>query len=245
MHKDIKPKKILVDKEGNLKLVDFGLSKWDFLSRFQLMAGTPFYIAPEVLKGVKNAKSDIWSIGVIMYTLLSGKLPFVSDSNETIFNKAIKGDFSFESSVWESVSKEARELIQRMINIDLSKRYSGEECLSHEWFEMEHTAEENTKFNSSIVKNMKLMRSQTIMQSAAQKYVRKETEINDIKRMREEFEDIADEDGTVDIVNFKRILLNSQTDFEGVQADNLIKDILKSQEATSRINYIDFINELK
>lgn len=245
MHDDIKPKKILVDKEGGIKLVDFGLSKWDFLSKLQLMSGTAFYIAPEVLKNIKSAKSDIWSIGVVMYTLLSGKLPFVSDTNETLFNKAIKGDLSFKSSVWESVSNEARELIQRMLNTDIKKRFSAEECLDHEWFDMEHTETENDKFSVSIRKNLKLMRSQTIMQSAAQKFVKKEIEIKDIKGMKEKFYELSDEKGTVNIVNFKQILLKTQIDFTGVQADNLIKEILQSQESTERIDYINFINELK
>ena len=127
MHKDIKPKKILIDSEGNLKLVDFGLSKWDYMSKFQIIAGTPYYISPEILKSVKSSKSDIWSIGVIMFTLLSGRLPFVSDHNETVFHKAIKGDFDFSSTIWDTISEEAKDLIRRMICIDLSKRYTAEE----------------------------------------------------------------------------------------------------------------------
>jgi calcium-dependent protein kinase len=80
-----------------------------------MLAGTPFYLAPEVLKGIKNSKSDIWSIGVVMFTLLSGHLPFISDANETVFHRAIKGEFNFDHQIWESVSKEAKNLICRMI----------------------------------------------------------------------------------------------------------------------------------
>lgn len=127
MHKDIKPKKILVNDLGVIKIVDFGLLKWEFLSKLQIMAGTPYYLAPEVLKEVKNAKSDVWSLGVVMFTLLSGHLPFVSDANETVFHKAIKGDYSFEHSVWDDVSDEAKDLITRMVNTDLIKRYTASE----------------------------------------------------------------------------------------------------------------------
>jgi calcium-dependent protein kinase len=245
MHKDIKPKKILVDIEGNIKLVDFGLSKWEFLSKFQLMAGTPYYLAPEVLKGIKNARSDIWSIGVVMYTLLSGMLPFVSDSNETLFHKAVKGDYSLEHKVWDSVSEEAKDLITRMINIDLNKRYSAEKCLEHEWFTNVHKDEENEKFSSSIAENLKLIRSKTIMQNVAHKFIKTSLERNDIAKMHEEFEMVADESDKVDIVNFKTILVKYQPEMPNEQIDRLIKDIMRTQNATSRINYLELLDELE
>lgn len=82
------------------------------------------------------------------------------------------------------------------------------------------------------------------MQTAAQKFVKK-IEIKDIKGIQEKFEDVADDNELVDIVNFKRILLTFQSELTSEQADQLIKDILKSQESTDRIDYLDFISELR
>ena len=94
MHKDLKPKKIFIEKEGEIKITDFAMSKWDFLNKEQLMQATSYYLAPEVLKKVRTAKSDLWSVGAITYTMLSGFLPFVSDANQTVFQKANKGEYS-------------------------------------------------------------------------------------------------------------------------------------------------------
>lgn len=79
MHKDLKPKKILFTEDGEVKLIDFGLSKWKSTGDIYTASGTPYYLAPEVISGVKTSKSDIWSLGVLLYCLLSGTLPFVSD----------------------------------------------------------------------------------------------------------------------------------------------------------------------
>lgn len=78
VHRDIKPENIMIGKDGNIKLIDFGLSKRS-KNKNQLLstiAGTPYYMAPEVLDGEYNYHADIWSLGVLLYVLLSGYLPF-------------------------------------------------------------------------------------------------------------------------------------------------------------------------
>ncbi|CAI2365374.1 unnamed protein product [Moneuplotes crassus] len=245
MHKDLKPKKVLCDSNGNLKIVDFGLSKWDFFTTIQMMTGKTFYLAPEILKNDKTTKCDIWSVGVIMYSLLSGCLPFTSDTNQTVFQKAIKGEYSMESGVWDGISHQAKDLIQHMINIDVDKRYTAEDCLAHEWFTMEHQTIDDKKYSTGIVKNLKLMRSQTIMESAAQTLVKKKIEIQDIRGIRNELKKLCDEDGTVDSINFKKILLKFESSLTSEQADIIIKEILSTQKTSGRINYLEFIDELK
>lgn len=166
MHKDIKPKKILFNSEGQIKIVDFGFAKWESLSNFEMLSGTPFYLAPEVLKGIKNAKSDIWSIGVIMYALLSGHLPFVGDADATVFHKAIEGKWNFDQAVWKNVSEEAIDLIKKMICTNVAKRYTAKQCLEHDWFKLKEKDEVNSivlqssifwiyKFNSDCWQSVK------------------------------------------------------------------------------------------
>lgn len=127
MHKDIKPKKILFTEEGELKLIDFGLSKWKSTGHVHTASGTPYYLAPEVLTGVRTSKSDIWSIGVLIYCLLSGSLPFVTDSQETVYEKAQEADIHFDGKIWGSVSYEGQDLISKMITKDYHHRYSADE----------------------------------------------------------------------------------------------------------------------
>jgi len=82
VHRDIKPENIMVQVEDELKLIDFGLSKRQKgNSKLKTMAGTPYYMAPEVIEGKKyDSKYDMWSMGVLMYQLLSGYLPFNGDN---------------------------------------------------------------------------------------------------------------------------------------------------------------------
>ena len=77
IHRDIKPENIMITDSGSVRLIDFGLSKASRSNRnLTTVAGTPYYMAPEVLEGSYAAKADIWSLGVLMYTLVSGYLPF-------------------------------------------------------------------------------------------------------------------------------------------------------------------------
>ena len=102
VHRDLKPENILIDsinKEGkiSIKVIDFGAAL--FIpphSKLYETLGTPYYIAPEVLTGTYNEKCDIWSIGVILYILLSGSVPFDGISNEAIMSNVKKGEYSFK-----------------------------------------------------------------------------------------------------------------------------------------------------
>ena len=77
VHRDIKPENIMITDSGSVRLIDFGLSKVNKGDkRLTTIAGTPFYMAPEVLDGNYGAKADIWSLGVLLYVLVSGYLPF-------------------------------------------------------------------------------------------------------------------------------------------------------------------------
>lgn len=94
------------------------------------LAGSPAYVAPEVLFGKYSEKVDIWSAGVLLHALLVGDLPFRGHSKEVIF-EAIKNDnLDFHSGVWESISKPARDLIGRMLTRDVSVRINADEVLS-------------------------------------------------------------------------------------------------------------------
>ena len=77
VHRDIKPENIMYGSDGEIKLIDFGLSKMGKIhEHLKTIAGTPYYMAPEVLEGSYDSKCDIWSLGVLMYVLLCGYLPF-------------------------------------------------------------------------------------------------------------------------------------------------------------------------
>ena len=86
-HRDIKPENLMYGQDGRIKLIDFGLAKKNGLQRMTTLAGTPYFISPEVLKGVYGKECDMWSLGVLLYILLSGEFPFNGDSRAEVFGK--------------------------------------------------------------------------------------------------------------------------------------------------------------
>ena len=102
VHRDLKPENILYDnKTEELKIIDFGtaieLKKNQFLTQ---LAGSIFYIAPEVIKGKYNEKCDIWSCGVILYILLSGVPPFYGKNEKDIMDKIVQKELSFTGTTY-------------------------------------------------------------------------------------------------------------------------------------------------
>lgn len=117
-HRDLKPENILMDSKNNnsIKVIDFGASqKFETNKKMNQIYGTAYYIAPEILKSEYNEKCDIWSIGVIMYILLSGKPPFYGEDDQEILNSVKRGNFSLTGSEWKNISSDAKDLIKQML----------------------------------------------------------------------------------------------------------------------------------
>ncbi|VTZ68799.1 calcium-dependent protein kinase 7, putative [Plasmodium chabaudi chabaudi] len=154
IHRDIKPENILLtdkSKDAQIKLTDFGLST--LCAPNELLkepCGTLAYVAPEVitLQGY-NHKVDAWSIGVILYLLLSGKLPFPINKN-TEMNIQKTYVLSFRDNIWKTISSSAKDLISKLLELNAEKRISASEALEHIWIK-NPTAVINE--NSVIYKN--------------------------------------------------------------------------------------------
>lgn len=123
VHRDLKPENILLESNkqyDNFKLIDFSLStriqpeEW-----IEERVGTPYYIAPETLRGKCRQKSDVWACGVITYLLLSGLPPFNGEDEVEIIKKVKEGRISFISAAWENVSDEAKNFIQTLLTVDV------------------------------------------------------------------------------------------------------------------------------
>jgi calcium-dependent protein kinase len=135
VHRDLKPENILYETKkasSSIKVVDFGLST--FYKRDQELTGatgTPYYMAPEVFTGTYTETCDVWSLGVILYILLTGEPPFNGATDYHILVEIKKGTYNLD---FPSLSEHAKDLIRKMLDFDKNSRISAQDCLDHPWF---------------------------------------------------------------------------------------------------------------
>lgn len=98
------------------------------------LAGSPAYVAPEVLSENYSEKVDVWSAGILLHALLVGVLPFKGDSLDAVFEAIKNLKLDFHTGIWESVSKPARDLLERILTRDVSARITADEVLSKCFF---------------------------------------------------------------------------------------------------------------
>jgi serine/threonine protein kinase len=137
-HCDMKPKNLLLMSEDNdsfIKLADFGFAARVHEPKcLTKQCGTPFFVAPEILlrKGY-DQQSDMWSVGCIIFLLLSGNLPFMGRSQKELFRKIVAGKYEFKPEDWDSVSDDAKDLVTRLLVLDPDKRMTAAEAVRHPW----------------------------------------------------------------------------------------------------------------
>ncbi|XP_025196122.1 myosin light chain kinase, smooth muscle-like [Melanaphis sacchari] len=139
LHLDLKPENILcLTKTGNrIKIIDFGLArKFNPENKLQVLFGTPEFVAPEVVNfDAIGFGTDMWSVGVICYVLLSGLSPFMGETDvETMANVTI-AQYDFDDEAFDSISNDAKDFIKKLLVKDHKSRLTATECLSHRWMQ--------------------------------------------------------------------------------------------------------------
>ena len=182
VHRDLKPENILiVNKDDNgypvVKICDFGTSKIFEKGAVQRkLVGSSYYIAPEVLKKHYNEKCDIWSLGVIMYILLSARPPFGGNDDDDIMERVATGIYDLESPPFDKVSKSALDLIRKLLTMDVDQRINAQQALNHPWFKEQKSQELYNKINDhetirNLLANLKTYKKTSILQETALAYL--------------------------------------------------------------------------
>ena len=174
----MKPENILLESNKDLnqvKIIDFGISiVKDPSEKISESIGTPYYIAPEVWKKNYNRECDVWSLGVIMYILISGTPPFNAPSDKEMKEKIMEGSYSVTGPSWDSVSDEAKDLIAQLLTYDPDSRITAEAALAHPWISNMATLPEKkidkTEANAAMT-NLKNFRATEKIKQATCAYI--------------------------------------------------------------------------
>lgn len=134
VHRDLKPENVLLvskDDDADIKLIDFGFAKMMKDGQYlTTQCGTPTYVSPEILNGIPyGTKSDMWSFGVIMYTVLFGYPPFLAQDQRKLFEMIKGGIVEYD----DGISSEAKSLLMGLLNIDPKRRLSASEASQSPW----------------------------------------------------------------------------------------------------------------
>jgi len=134
-HRDLKPENLLIDFDGSLKVVDFGLSNmYEQGNTLKTACGSPCYAAPEMIAGNRyhGLKSDIWSCGVVLYAMLCGFLPFEDQKTSNLYKKILSAEYTLP----KFLSNDAKDMIQKIFVTDPEKRISIEGLRKHPWYRL-------------------------------------------------------------------------------------------------------------
>ncbi|CAL9079556.1 unnamed protein product [Musa textilis] len=201
MHRDLKPENFLfasADEDAALKATDFGLSVfYKPGDTFSDVVGSPYYVAPEVLRKLYGPEADVWSAGVILYILLSGVPPFWAESEAGIFRHILQGRLDFESEPWPGISDSAKDLIRNMLNRDPKKRFTAHQVLCHPWITDDNVAPDRP-LDSAVLSRLKQFSAMNKLKKMALRVIAESLSEEEIGGLKELFKMIdTDNSGTI------------------------------------------------
>jgi calcium-dependent protein kinase len=257
-HRDLKPENIVFKsmEKPDIVLVDFGnatkFKQGEFLYD---QTGTSLYVAPEVLKGDGyDQRADAWSVGVVLYITMTGEPPFEGDTTHDIEENVMRGNFRLDGGIWNYISDNGKDLVRKLMCVDVNDRLTIDEALQHEWFT---TVQEDAAFPvpASVVASLrssletysnegKLRRK--IVQKLSEDHfldrVNEDSNVRELKQLKQSLKEMytsmdIDADGGVSVVELGHALkkMNVVTNVQGL---DLITSQLEKQDG--HITFEDF-----
>ncbi|XP_059620294.1 muscle M-line assembly protein unc-89-like, partial [Phlebotomus argentipes] len=168
VHLDLKPENIMCHTRNShqIKIIDFGLAqRLTDNTPVRVLFGTPEFIPPEIINYEPiGFQSDMWSVGVICYVLLSGLSPFMGDSDVDTFTNITRADYDFEDEAFDAVSQDAKEFISGLLIHRKEERLTAQECLNSKWLSLENDNMSNVKLSTDKLKKFIIRRKWQISQ---------------------------------------------------------------------------------
>lgn len=190
MHRDLKPENFLfANKKENspLKAIDFGLSVFFKPGeRFSEIVGSPYYMAPEVLKRNYGPEVDVWSAGVILYILLCGVPPFWAETEQGVAQAIIRSVIDFKRDPWPKVSENAKDLVKRMLDPDPKRRLTAQEVLDHPWLQNAKKAP-NVSLGETVKARLKQFSVMNKLKKKALRVIAEHLSVEEVAGIKEAF----------------------------------------------------------
>ncbi|TXG58104.1 hypothetical protein EZV62_015933 [Acer yangbiense] len=256
MHRDLKPENFLFvneEEDSPLKAIDFGLSVFFKPGdTFFDVVGSPYYVAPEVLRKKYGPESDVWSAGVIIYILLSGVPPFWAESEDEIFQEVLHGGLDFSSDPWPNISESAKDLVRKMLVRDPKKRLTAHEVLSadfpseimvlslgHPWVQVDGVAPDKP-LDSAVLSRLKQFSAMNKLKKIALRVIALSLSDEEIAGLKEMFK-MIDTDGSGQIT-FEELKVGLKK-FGANLDESEIYDLMKAADVdnSGTIDYGEFV----
>ena len=242
IHRDLKPENILFAIPGDyksMKLIDFGLSIEEE-DNDNYRVGSPYYMAPEMTEGHFYYESDIWSIGIILYLMVTGNYAFKAKNKKKLYEKIREGKYDAEKLNEIKCSEELKDLIKKILVVTYKKRLSIQNILEHPFFKIKNKHNKEHKLDKEILDSLREFNNKNLFQKEILFMMAKISKESEIQKLREAFE-VIDKDRTGEIkykeipIIFEKIGITPQK--------GEIDDIWKSLDfhLDGKINYTEFL----
>lgn len=246
-HRDLKCENFLYEdkKDDHLRLIDFGFSnmvKPGMKSTMTDVCGTLDFMAPEVLRGNYTQKCDMWSLGVIVFMMLSGKAPFGGPrvSDEETINNIKSCTYNISKSPWTKISDPAKDFVKSLLNVKWDERLSAADALKSEWIAKRGTLKAK-ELDIATVQDMQKFSQAADCRKVCMQAMAWSLTAADRKKMRQKFLDIdVDRNGTVSMAELKQAMEELGTSFDGIE------DVFKSMDANGddSVSYNEFLTAM-
>ena len=231
------------DEEIFIKLIDFGTSISMRGGHLTQELGTIYYIAPEVFRNNYNERADVWSVGIILYTMLCGHPPFCGNKEEAIKQKILHSKLQFFPKDFNKVSHDAINFVKLLLTHDPHKRPSAESALENNWLlNLAQPNADDRALAASVLTNLSRFASAVTLQKATLSFIANQMTMNeDVRKLKHEFDKIdVNKDGVISREELIRCL---ETVCPHEEAVNRTKEIFEEIDFNNdgSINFSEFL----
>jgi serine/threonine protein kinase len=230
---------------------DAGQASEDEPIEFHDVVGSSYYIAPEVLEGAYGMECDMWSLGVIVFMLLSGRPPFGGEDETEIMKRALLGVYSMNHHVWDNVSDEAKDFVRKLLQKDPAKRMTSAQALKHPWLELR--GRDHVKMDPSIIRNLRRFTRANEFKRLAMQAVVFSLGRDEVAGLEKAFEAMdEDNDGYVSLKEFRKAMAahgvfseeEQEKMFDAIDMDHIGKGIHLNEFLAAAVSQAQFGGEL-